>query len=199
MKTAKQTGKTAVKIVAVILAVLVLAGVVGVIVRFTGGFTSDFKTFYVTVDGKDVMSSAGGFDATPEKPLKVDVKYAFNSLGGDISGYGVKVVPHAVEGKDFDFTLDGQAYSFQAETNLTGGFDIEYGEDSFTVTPKGGVDDVLKGVYPNNEIGDCEGKGYADMYSLVITSYNGETSVTVHFSAYEEVCEITLDKEVIVF
>ena len=86
MKTAKQTGKTAVKIVAVILAVLVLAGVVGVIVRFTGGFTSDFKTFYVTVDGKDVMSSAGGFDATPEKPLKVDVKYAFNSLGGDISG-----------------------------------------------------------------------------------------------------------------
>lgn len=199
MKTAKQTGKTAVKIVAVILAVLVLAGVVGVIVRFTGGFTSDFKTFYVTVDGKDVMSSAGGFDATPEKPLKVDVKYAFNSLGGDISGYSVKVVPHAVEGKDFDFTLDGQAYSFQAETNLTGGFDIEYGEESFTVTPKGGVDDVLKGVYPNNEIGDCEGKGYADMYSLVITSYNGEASVNVHFSAYEEVCEITLDKEVIVF
>lgn len=199
MKTAKQTGKTAVKIVAVILAVLVLAGVVGVIVRFTGGFTSDFKTFYVTVDGKDVMSSAGGFDATPEKPLKVDVKYAFNSLGGDISGYSVKVVPHAVEGKDFDFTLDGQAYSFQAETNLTGGFDIEYGEESFTVTPKGGVDDVLKGVYPNNEIGDCEGKGYADMYSLVITSYNGEASVIVHFSAYEEVCEITLDKEVIVF
>lgn len=199
MKTAKQTGKTAVKIVAVILAVLVLAGVVGVIVRFTGGFTSDFKTFYVTVDGKDVMSSVGGFDATPEKPLKVDVKYAFNSLGGDISGYSVKVVPHAVEGKDFDFTIDGQAYSFQAETNLTGGFDIEYGEESFTVTPKGGVDDVLKGVYPNNEIGDCEGKGYADMYSLVITSYNGEASVTVHFSAYEEVCEITLDKEVIVF
>lgn len=199
MKTAKQTGKTAVKIVAVILAVLVLAGVVGVIVRFTGGFTSDFKTFYVTVDGKDVMSSAGGFDATPEKPLKVDVKYTFNSFGGDISGYSVKVVPHAVEGRDFDFTLDGQAYSFQAETNLTGGFDIEYGEDSFTVTPKGGIDDVLKGVYPNNEIGDCEGKGYADMYSLVITSYNGEASVTVHFSAYEEVCEITLDKEVIVF
>lgn len=199
MKTAKLTGKTAVKIVAVILAVLVLAGVVGVIVRFTGGFTSDFKTFYVTVDGKDVMSSAGGFDATPEKPLKVDVKYAFNSLGGDISGYSVKVVPHAVEGRDFDFTLDGQAYSFQAETNLTGGFDIEYGEESFIVTPKGGVDDVLKGVYPNNEIGDCEGKGYADMYSLVITSYNGEASVTVHFSAYEEVCEITLDKEVIVF
>ena len=199
MKTAKQTGKTAVKIVAVILAVLVLAGVVGVIVRFTGGFTSDFKTFYVTVDGKDVMSSAGGIDATPEKPLNVDVKYAFNSLGGDISGYSAKVVPHAVEGKDFDFTLDGQAYSFQAETNLTGGFDIEYGEESFTVTPKGGVDDVLKGVYPNNEIGDCEDKGYADMYSLVITSYNGEATVTVHFSAYEEVCEITLDKEVIVF
>ena len=95
--------------------------------------------------------------------------------------------------------VQGTQLYLQAETNLTGGFDIEYGEESFTVTPKGGVDDVLKGVYPNNEIGDCEGKGYADMYSLVITSYNGEATVTVHFSAYEEVCEITLDKEVIVF
>lgn len=199
MKTAKQTGKTAVKVIVYILIVLVLAGVVGVIVRFTGGFTSDFKTFYATVDGKDIMSSAGGFQTTPQKPLKVDVKYAFGSLGGDISGYSVKVVPHAVEGKDFDFTLDGQAYSYQAESNLTRGFDIEYGEKSFTLTPKGGVDDVLKAVYPNNEIGGCEGKGYADMYSLIVTSYNGETSVTIHFSAYEEVCEVTLDREVIVF
>ena len=193
MKTANQASKTVIKIVAIILAV------VGIIVRFTGGFTSDFTTFYVTVDGKDVMSSAGGFEATPQKPMKVDVKYVFGDLGGDVSGYSVKVVPHVVEGKDFDFTLNGQAYSFQAESNMTAGFEIEYEEHSFTLTPKGGVDDVLKAVYPNNEIGDCEGKGYVDMYSLVVTSYNGESSVTVHFSAYEEVCEIILDQEVIEF
>ena len=39
-------GKTVGKIIAYVLVLLVVVGVIGVIVRFTGGFTSDFKTFY---------------------------------------------------------------------------------------------------------------------------------------------------------
>ena len=199
MSANKQTGKTVGKVIAYILVLLVVAGVIAVIVRFTGGFTSDFKTFYVTVDGKDVLTSAGGYEVTNEKPLTVDVKYTFGSAGGDVSGYSVKVVPHAIEGKDFDFTLDDQVYSFQAETDLTAGFDIAREETSFTLTPKGGVTEVLRAVYPNNEIGDCSDKGYEDMYALIVTSYNGEASVTLYFSVLQEVAGVTLDQEVIVF
>lgn len=199
MSTNKQTGKTVGKVIAYILVLLVVAGVIAVIVRFTGGFTSDFKTFYVSVDGKDILTSAGGYEVTNEKPLTVDVKYTFGSAGGDVSGYSVKVVPHAVEGKDFDFTLDDQVYSFQAETDLTAGFDIAREETSFTITPKGGVTEVLRAVYPNNEIGDCSDKGYEDMYALIVTSYNGEASVTLYFSVLQEVAGVTLDQEVIVF
>ena len=199
MSTNKQTGKTVGKVIAYILVLLVVAGVIAVIVRFTGGFTSDFKTFYVSVDGKDVLTSAGGYEVTNEKPLTVDVKYTFGSAGGDVSGYSVKVVPHAVEGKDFDFTLDDQVYSFQAETDLTAGFDIAREETSFTITPKGGVTEVLCAVYPNNEIGDCSDKGYEDMYALIVTSYNGKASVTLYFSVLQEVAGVTLDQEVIEF
>lgn len=199
MSANKQTGKTVGKVIAYILVLLVVAGVIAVIVRFTGGFTSDFKTFYVTVDGKDVLTSAGGYEVTNEKPLTVDVKYTFGSAGGDVSGYSVKVVPHAIEGKDFDFTLDDQVYSFQAETDLTAGFGIAREETSFTLTPKGGVTEVLRAVYPNNEIGDCSDKGYEDMYALIVTSYNGEASVTLYFSVLQEVAGVTLDQEVIVF
>lgn len=199
MSTNKQTGKTVGKVIAYILVLLVVAGVIAVIVRFTGGFTSDFKTFYVSVDGKDVLTSAGGYEFTNEKPLTVDVKYTFGSAGGDVSGYSVKVVPHAIEGKDFDFTLDDQVYSFQAETDLTAGFDIAREETSFTITPKGGVTEVLRAVYPNNEIGDCSDKGYEDMYALIVTSYNGEASVTLYFSVLQEVAGVTLDQEVIEF
>ena len=195
----KQTGKTVGKVIAYILVLLVVAGVIAVIVRFTGGFTSDFKTFYVSVDGKDVLTSAGGYEVTNEKPLTVDVKYTFGSAGGDVSGYSVKVVPHAVEGKDFDFTLDDQVYSFQAETDLTAGFDISRKETSFTITPKGGVTEVLRAACPNNEIGDCSDKGYEDMYAFIVTSYNGEASVTLYFSVLQEVAGVTLDQEVIVF
>lgn len=199
MSTNKQTGKTVGKVIAYILVLLVVAGVIAVIVRFTGGFTSDFKTFYVSVDGKDVLTSAGGYEITNEKPLTVDVKYTFGSAGGDVSGYSVKVVPHAVEGKDFDFTLDDQVYSFQAETDLTAGFDIAREKTSFTITPKGGVTEVLRAVYPNNEIGDCSDKGYEDMYALIVTSYNGKASVTLYFSVLQEVAGVTLDQEVIEF
>lgn len=199
MSTNKQTGKTVGKVIAYILVLLVVAGVIAVIVRFTGGFTSDFKTFYVSVDGKDILTSAGGYEVTNEKPLTVDVKYTFGSAGGDVSGYSVKVVPHAIEDKDFDFTLDDQVYSFQAETDLTAGFDIAREETSFTITPKGGVTEVLRAVYPNNEIGDCSDKGYEDMYALIVTSYNGKASVTLYFSVLQEVAGVTLDQEVIEF
>lgn len=199
MSANKQTGKTISKIVAYVLVLLVVVATIGLIVRFTGGFTSDFKTFYVTVDGKDVLTTSGGYLASPEKPLKVDVKYIFNSAGGDASGYSVKVVPHVVESKDFDFTLDDQVYSFQAETDLTAGFDIQRDESSFTVAPKGKVTEVLQAVYPNNTIGDCDGKSYEDMYALIVTSYNGEQSVTLYFTLPEDVSGVELDKEQIIF
>ena len=199
MSRSVQTGNAVAKVIGYILLVLVVVGVIGVIVYFTGGFTSDFKTFYVSVDGKDVLTSAGGYKISQEMPLTVDVKYTFGSAGGDVSGYSVKIVPHVVEGKDFDFTLDDQVYSFQAETDLTAGFDIAREETSFTITPKGGVTEVLRAVYPNNEIGDCSDKGYEDMYALIVTSYNGKASVTLYFSVLQEVAGVTLDQEVIEF
>ncbi len=195
----KQTGKTIGKAIAYVLVLLVVVGIVGLIVKFTGGFTSDFKTFYVSVDGKDVLTTSGGFETAVNGPLTVNVKYAFGSAGKNASGYSVQVVPNAIENKDFDFTLNGDVYSFQAETDLTAGFEIERGETSFTITPKGGLTEILKAVYPNYEVGDCGNKGYADMYALIVTSYNGKANVKLCFSVLEKVAGITLDKDTIVF
>ena len=50
---------------------------VGAIAYFTGGFTSEFKTFYVTVDGKDIMTSASGYTISPSEPMKVDVMFYY--------------------------------------------------------------------------------------------------------------------------
>jgi len=44
-----------IKIISWVLVVLVLAAGIGAIAYFTGGFTGEFKTFYVTVDGKDIL------------------------------------------------------------------------------------------------------------------------------------------------
>ena len=176
-----QAGKTAVKVIAYVFIVLLVAGIVGVVVHFTSGFKTEFKTFYVTVDGPDVMTSAGGYIATPEQPLTVEVKYIFDSGESGGNEYSVKVIPNAA-GKDFGYMLDGEIRSYLAEPDLTAGFDIARAETSFTLRPKGDLRTVLEAAHPSSAVEDCDGKSNEDMYALVVTSYNGEASVTLYFS-----------------
>ena len=187
------------KIITYVLIVLALVGVIGFIAKFTSGFTSDFKTFYVSIDGKDIMTSDKGYGLELDETMKVDINYTFDTSDTEVSGYSVKVIPNAVDGKDFDFVVDDSVYSFQKEEDLTDGFIIEKKENSFTITPKGDLTDILRAVYPNSEIADCTDKTYEDMFSLVITSYNGESTVIVNFTVFQEPVRVTFDKESIIF
>ena len=188
------------KIITYIAIVLAVITVIGVVAHFTNGFTSDFKTFYVTVDGKDVMTSAGGYRVTTSKPLEVDVKYTFGALNNKVDkGYSLKIIPNNIPDKDFTYTVDGEMKYFQSETDLSEGFEIDKGEKSFRIKPKGEtIAEVLSAVY-GKEVTDCENKGYTDMFTIIVTSYNGEASVKLDFSLAIRVAGITLDKEAILF
>ena len=188
------------KIITYIAIVLAVITVIGVVAHFTNGFTSDFKTFYVTVDGKDVMTSAGGYRVTTSKPLEVDVKYTFGALNNKVDkDYSLKIIPNNIPDKDFTYTVDGEMKYFQSETDLSDGFEIDKGEKSFRIKPKGEtISEVLSAVY-GKSITDCESKGYTDMFTIIVTSYNGEASVKLNFSLAIRVAGITLDKEAILF
>lgn len=188
------------KIITYIAIVLAVITVIGVVAHFTNGFTSDFKTFYVTVDGKDVMTSAGGYRVTTSKPLEVDVKYTFGALNNKVDkDYSLKIIPNNIPDKDFTYTVDGEMKYFQSETDLSEGFEIDKGEKSFRIKPKGEtIAEVLSAVY-GKEVTDCENKGYTDMFTIIVTSYNGEASVKLDFSLAIRVAGITLDKEAILF
>jgi hypothetical protein len=180
-----------------ILVVLALIAAIGAIAYFTGGFTGEFKTFYLNVGDRDILTSASGFQVSVDEPLTVNVKYTFAEDG--VNGYSVKVVPNVLQGKDFDFTVDGIPYSFQAETDLTAGFEIEESDSSFTLKPKGTLNEVMAAVYPNSEIEDLTGKGYENMFLLVVDSYNGESTVTLAFSIVEGVSGIEIQPGKIYF
>lgn len=184
--------------------VLVLVAVCGLLAYFTNGFTTDFKTFYVECDGKQVLSSGNGYHLTYGEPTTVDVKYTFGALSQETSGYFVKVVPKTDNDNDFDFTLDGKAYSFYGETDFTKGFNIVQEANSFTIEPKGNIDDIIKAVYPTYEVAipDDETIDFSkDMFTLIVYSYNNEASVSINFMIddYRLPKGITIDKEVIVF
>lgn len=188
------------KIITYIAIVLAVITVIGIVAHFTNGFTSDFKTFYVTVDGKDVMTSAGGYRVTTSKPLEVDVKYTFGALNNKVDkDYSLKIVPNNISDKDFTYTVDGEMKYFQSEEDLSDGFEIDKGEKSFTIKPKGEtISEVLSAVY-GKSVTDCESKGYTDMFTVIVTSYNGEASVKLDFSLAIRVTDITLDREAILF
>ena len=186
-----------VKAISWVLIVLLLAAGIGAIAYFTGGFTGEFKTFYITVGDKDILTSASNYQVSISEPLAVNVKYTFAEDGAN--GYSVKVVPNALQGKDFDFTIDGEAYSYQAESDLTAGFDIEYKDSSFVLKPKGTLNEVLAAVYPNSEIEDLTGMGYENMFLLVVESYTRDSTVTLAFSVEEGVSGVTITPDHIYF
>ena len=181
------------QVVSYIAILLVIVAAIGVFSYFTNGFTTDFKTFYVSVNGKDVMTSQNGYVVTPSEPLKVDVKYTFAFNKNETKGYSVKIVPNKTD-EDFDFSVDGETRFFGDEKDLTNGFVIDKQEKSFTVVPKGGTPlEILKAVYPENEV-TCN-----DMFTVIVTSYNGESSVKLNFALERSITGITFDKEVIEF
>ena len=186
-----------IKAISWVLIVLVLVAGVGAIAYFTGGFTGEFKTFYISVDGKDILTTGKDYKASISEPLNVNVKYTFAEDG--VNGYSVKVVPNALDGKDFEFIVDGEPYSYQAESDLTAGFDIEYKESSFVLKPKGTLNEVMAAVYPNSKIGDLTGMGYENMFLLVVESYTGDSTVTLAFSIAEGVSGVTITPDHIYF
>lgn len=185
-------------IIAYVLLVLVVIAVIGFVARFTNGFTSDFKTFYVSVNGKDILTSANGYVVTSQDALSVDVKYTFAFGQSEAKGYTVKIVPNKTD-KDFSFSVDGDIHYFGSEKDLTNGFIIDKKDKSFTVTAKGNTPlEILQAVYPESEL-ICENNGYKDMFSLIVTSYNGASSVKLTFTLEVRVTGITFNREVIIF
>ena len=130
----------------------------------TGGFETDFKTFYVNVNGKSVFESANGYGIKDDEELKVNVVYTFSKVDSAKKGYSLKVVPNVEQKNNFKFTVDGEEKYFDELSNLTKGFNIDKRDDYFTISAS-----------------DCVGYSFEDMFALEVYSYNGKNKVTLYF------------------
>ncbi len=183
-----------------VIILLIIALVIGFFAFFTNGFTEDYKSFYVVINGERILSYKDGYYLEKTSPpLEVEVKYALASVGDKKSGYSVSVLPNA--DYEFDFTVDGDTMSFCAEDDYSAGFNIVKSENSFTISPKGSLLTILQTLYPDKEIEfdyDSLDKT-ANMFTLVITSYNGKDSVDIGFRVLRMPIEIYIDPEEIIF
>lgn len=195
MKKQMNVGKT----IAIIVCVLLLVLAVGSIAFFTNGFTSDFKTFYVESDGKRMLADCSNYIMKQDAENKFVVKYTFGAVNKDISGYTVKIVPNVSHDNDFDFTVDGEIYSFGAEEDLTKGFDITLNENDFVIKGNYTMQSVLQRLYPEKKVkfNLDDVNNSVDNFTLLVYSYNGEAVVKIGFHNYVAVEGVGLQEKLI--
>lgn len=187
------------KVASYVVVVLLLAAVCGAIAYFTNGFTSDFKTFYVESNGSSYLANTTNYVLSQEDENRFDVKYTFGAINKEISGYTVKIVPSVANDNDFDFTVDGEVYSFGAEIDLTKCFNIKCYDSYFTIDGDFTMQGILEKAYPNQAVSvNVEDVNWeVDNFAIEVYSYNGEAVIKIGFHNYAAVTGVELQEELI--
>lgn len=198
----KKKKNTAVTVISCILLVLVVLGAVGLLLRFTNGFTEDFKSFYLVHDGERILNKQNQLLLGTGEEQSFEVHYTFEAvMDNPPNGYSVRIVPRATAETDFEFTVDGAKYLYSGEKDLTKAFDIVEDEDFFTLTIPHDLNmrKVLEALYPGQTVTVPDVLDREEYYyTLVVTSYNEKSEIRIDFRFYTEVESVTLDQSGIV-
>lgn len=186
------------------LAVVVLvAGLIAIVYKYTDGFSSDFKTFYLVHDGKEILTTETKAAYVGGEKYKYEVKYVFENPKAEKKGFTVKVLPDTE--KDFEYTVAGSKYKYSKLKDLTAAFNITLAEDNFEIAiPENfGIANVLKFMHGGQAVTLSDGATVDLIYpfKLEVTSYNGAAKYTILFNIVSSagVTGVTLDPTEIVF
>ena len=193
---------TIAKALSAILALLLCVGVFAILAQFTNNFNEEFKTFYVTYNGKDIFAKESKMYFAPGEEHVFDVTYTFEFLdeGEEAkTDYSVKIMPNVDKETDFTFTVEGEEVNYSSVGELTKGFGLKKDETSFTLTiaEDTTLESVLEAVYGKDvEAPSDDTFENPRLYTLVISSYDESVTYKIDFSIS---MWIELDKTEIVF
>ena len=192
------------KLITSILLALLLVGSIGLIAHFTNGFKEDFKTFYVTYEGEDILSEKSKLDLPRGEEHRFDVRYIFENLDEELEpkAYSVEVVSNVEKGKEFSYTVDGEKIMYVDGIYLTNAFQIDKQDTYFTLTlPKDiSLEKVLESVYEKDvEVPNDIEATEPYLYTLVVSSYDESVTYYIDCAFYIGVTGVTLDKSEVVF
>ena len=170
-----------VTIILYVVLVLAVLGGIGAVGYFTSGFTSDFQTFFLRESGENIIGSRSEMEFVDDCIYLFEVKYTFGELAKQKTGYSVKVVPYITD-NDFTFMVNDEEHLFSELNDLTKCFDIEYGNESFTIAGNAQVQYILERYYDGATVTINEPiMEMHDYYTMVVYSYNKKANVQVSF------------------
>ncbi len=190
-----------VNVASYLLIVLLIFAICGGIVYFTNGLTTDFKSFYLNVNGIDVLDDKGGFVVSATKSLNVETKYVFGLFNKNLNGYSysIKSNPEA----NFSFKVGEDSYDFAGDNlDFSKCFTIVEKETGLSLTAKASnMQHMLACIFPDSEITINGEVDYTkDLFLLSVNSYNDKVSITLGmiFGIVSD-SDISLDTTEIVF
>lgn len=184
------------KIIVYVLLAAVLIMTAGLVLTFTRGGTTSFKTFYAEHNGKKLFGDEQ-LSLVPEEELRFDVKYTFDALVEDEEkDYSVSIITRGTKDNQFTYTVNGQPYGFdeKTEVDVSEYFNLKKEEDHFTMElPKDfSMTSVLSRVHEGNILKVAESVDVsADWYfAIKIQSYNEENTIILPFRQAPEEFDI---------
>lgn len=191
------------KILLVIVLLLVIGGAVACVYHFTDGGTTDFKTFYLVHNGKDIFQTESSMQFCAGDEQRFDVKYTFG-LGSE-KDYTVTIVPN--EEESFSFTVGERRLAWRRSDelkDLTAFFSLEKGKGGFSFRPPQLMTarSILAAVFPGEAVTGVEEDALfgKELYRLIVASQDGKVTYNVDFSVLPHaVEEVTADANAHIF
>lgn len=173
--------------VSLIIIVLIVVGVLGVWSFFTRGGTEAPSVFMVKYGTRLISSSA-----ELELPLR---KVRFDVLTLNNGTYKVAVLP--VKQSDFEYTVDGEIYSFTGN-EYTECFDLSLYDGYFTLDlTYANVEKMFKSLYHGKTVVLPELSQEKTYFELRVTSGSSSVSLFIRFNSVKAVEEIILPERVV--
>ena len=182
------------KTITMLIVVALIVGAIGIAYFVTSGFTSkDPKLFYVKINDESILSRSGGYVISPAEPLIVKLVYPLD-FALDTSKEYKATIEYNKE-VEYSFAVDNVITSLSTEDNVSDMFTIDKGESILTVTPKGGISEIIQFLYPNKSIGGI-GTAPTDLFVLTITS--NQATIKIYFTVEDSAEGVTISPGVIV-
>lgn len=195
----------------VMLGITLLAILAGIafFAEFTNGFKSDFKEFYVTVQGEkertEIITDTKTLDVYLGRKYRIEPRYVMNMLSKDKKlDYSVTVAPNITEETNFAYTVDGQDVTYSQVTDLSDVIKLDKSDTGFEFEIKEDLPELLKKLYrTENVIGVPSAvDSYEPYIKIRIYSDGNKACVTLNFCLVAKdilPTEITTDPTLIVF
>lgn len=176
--------KTWVKVITYVLIVLFLVFGIGLIYRYTNGFSEDFKTFYLEYNGEKILSTTSTANYTAGDQIRYDVKYMSDLTGTGTQEYTVSIIPNPEA--DVIVTVDGVSEEWSSLPDFTPCFEILKEDSYFMIDlPEDfSVTGLLSEIFETANMtvsGDLSG----NLFLLVVSSSSVSFSYRIAFSVTE--------------